>query len=169
MHPFKLIFIVVPNYDNEFGCLGKQIFATGITDNSGKYTFKPGELNKANEGIILHKDSYWNTNGGTGKVYMSPEAFINVHLTRSGSYPDTSLFRIMVIGEAGIGALTSFRAPADSLVKVRAVGNETNTLSWQVITKDSHCYQYCIVDTLAKGMITENPAKFETISYTLKY
>ena len=133
------------NYDNEFGCQGKQIFATGITDNNGKYTFKAGELNKATEGIILHKASYWNTNGGTGKVYMSPEAWINIHLTRQNNYPDTSLFHIMVAGEAGIGELTSFNLPVDSIVKVRAVGNEANTLSWQVITKDSHCYQYCIV------------------------
>jgi hypothetical protein len=157
------------DYDNIFGCRAKEIFARGITDNNGMYTFKPGELNRSTEGIILHKVKYWNTNGGTDKRYMSPEAWIDLRLIRQNNYPDTSLFRYVVQGESGGGTLVSFKTPIDTIIKVIAFGNEANTLNWQVIVKDRACYQYCIIDTLAKGTLTQNLDKFGTTSLTLSY
>jgi hypothetical protein len=157
------------NYDNLFGCQATQIFATGITDNKGIYLFKPGELNKADEGIILHKVNYWNTGGGVGKVYMKPEAWIDLHLIRQNNYPDTSLFRYRVQGESERGDLVSFSAPMDTIIKVIAFGNEANTLNWQVIVKDRTCYQFCPIDTLGNGVLTQTLDKFGTISLTLSY
>lgn len=157
------------NYDAVFGCLAKQIFSTEFTDNTGKYTFKSGELNRADEGIVLHKATYWDTNGGSGTIFMSPEAWIDLHLTRQNNYPDTSLFRFIVTGEYGRVNLITFQSPADTVVKVRAFGNETNTIDWQVIVKDRACYQYCIIDTLAKGVLTQHLDKFGTASLSISY
>jgi len=156
-------------YDNIFGCQAKQLFATAQTDNNGKYTFKPGELFKSDQGIVLRKAKYWNTGGGTDQRFMSSEGTIDLHLVRQNNYPDTSLFRIIVAGESGTGDLITFRPPADSVVKVRGFGNEGNTLNWAVIVKDPSCYIYCIIDTLAKGVLTQNLDKFGTSSLTLSY
>ncbi len=157
------------NYDNIFGCLAKSLFATRLTDKNGRYSFTLSELNKSDQGIILKKANYWDVNGGTGKVYMKPETWLDLHLTRQNNYPDTSLFRFMVVDETGTVNLISFKSPVDTTLKVRAFGNEANTLNWQVIVKDRACYQYCIIDTLAKGVLTQNLEKFETSSLTIKY
>ncbi len=157
------------DYDNIFGCQEKQIFATRFTDNSGRYSFTQSELNTSNQGIILHKANYWNAGGGQGKIYMSPEAWIDIHLIRQNKYPDTSLFRFGIMGESGIGQSYTFSAPIDTVLKVREVGNEVNTLNWEVIVKDKACYQYCIIETLAQGVLTQNPDKFGTTSLTLTY
>lgn len=45
-------------YDNIFGCQATQIFATARTDNTGRYSFKPGELFKSDQGIVLRKAKY---------------------------------------------------------------------------------------------------------------
>lgn len=100
---------------------------------------------------------------------MSPEAQIDIHLIRQNIYPDTSIFRFMVIGESGTGQLISFRSPGDTVLKVRAFGNEANTFNWQVIVKYGGCYLYCTIDTLEKGVLIQNLDKFGTASLTLSY
>ncbi len=157
------------DYDNIFGCKAKQIFATRFTDNNGRYSLTQNELNSSNQEIVLHKAKYWNAEGGPGKIYMSPEAWIDLHLIRQNNYPNTSLFRFKIMGESGIGKSYTFSSPIDTVLKVRAVGNELNTLTWEVIIKDKACYQYCIIDTLAQGVLTQNPEKFVTSSLTLSY
>ena len=73
------------------------------------------------------------------------------------------------MGESGIGQSYTFTSPIDTVLKVRAVGNQVNTLTWEVIVKGKACYQYCIIDILANGALTQNPDKFGTTSLTLTY
>ncbi len=162
-------FYYCSKYDEIFGCQSKSIFSTGLTDNNGRYVFKPGELNRANQGIVLHKSGYWNRNGGASQVHMSPEAWIELHLSTKNNYPDTSIFQISVLGEPGTGNFVSFQCPADSVLKIRAFGDVTNTLNWTVISKDRSCYQYCLIDTLAEGVLTQDLEKFKTTEVSLSY
>ena len=74
-----------------------------------------------------------------------------------------------IMGEYGIGQSYTFSSPIDTVLKVRAVGNEVNTLNWEVIVKDRACYQYCVINTLAQGVLTQNPDKFGTTSLTLTF
>ncbi len=167
LHLFTSIFTAAQ--DIEFGCRAKQLFATGQTDNNGKYISMHGEINHADEGIVLSKANYWNAQGGTGKRYMSPEAWINLHLSRQKNYPDTSLFSYVIAGEYNQGESISFKPPTDTVVKVRAFGNEANTLNWQVIVKTKDCYIGCNTDTLSKGVLTQKFNKFVTTSINLSY
>lgn len=157
------------NYDNIFGCLAKAIFASGITDKNGIYNFKPGELNRADEGILLSKSNYWTAGGGTGTVFMYPEAWISLHVVKQNIYPDTSLFQIRAEGENYSVSLVTFHAPVDSIIKIRAFGNQVNSIKWHVIVKDTKCYQYCPTDTLASGNLVQNLGKFETVPITISY
>jgi hypothetical protein len=64
-------------YDNWYGgCIETQTFATGTTDNNGKYTFKGAELDKASGGVVLSKGKYWDGYGGQGSRYLEPEAWL---------------------------------------------------------------------------------------------
>ena len=90
------------NYDVVFGCQATEIIATGLTDNTGKCSFKVNELNKAKEGSKIHKPGYWDADGHTGKNYLTPEAWINLHLKRQNTYPSPRLFfRYGINGESG--------------------------------------------------------------------
>lgn len=157
------------NYDNIFGCVRKNIFATRFTNNSGMYTFMQGERRLADQGMVVHKDGYWPPSGASGDtLFMSPEGWIDLHLSRQHNYPDTSLFRCIVTGEyPGIETFITFQSPADTVLKVRGFGNETNTINWLVIAERTS-YPYG-TDTLATGILTQNLDKFGTTSLPLSY
>lgn len=125
------------NYDAVFGCRSKSLFASYSTDSKGEYTISQGDLNRANEGIILSKSQYWDIGGGTGETPMEPEAWVQIVLKASKIYPDTSIFSIKTTGELGIASFQSFKAPKDSVINFRLFGNEVNEVSWLLYTKDS--------------------------------
>ena len=156
-------------YDNIFGCTQEAEFAVYQTDNNGEYRIRNSDLNKADRGIRLSRTQYWDIGAGVGDNFMEPEAWVNIHLTASGNYPDTAMIGLNVPSERGFYSSANFPAPADSVVHFRLFGNEVNTLRWSVFTKDRNCYQYCLVDTLATGLITLNPQKFATLTATLAY
>jgi len=157
------------NYDYVFGCQSKAVFATHTTDQNGEYAFTSGELNQADEGIILAKSQYWDMGGGQGEILMEPEAKVNLTLKTSKPYPDTSLFELKTTSEFGTASFQTFMAPEDSTFNYRLFGNEENVINWIVYTKDLNCYQYCIEDTLASGSLTLNPRKFETLNASINY
>ena len=157
------------NYDNVFGCRSKAVFATHSTDQNGEYAFTLGELDQADQGIVLSKTQYWDMGGGQGDVLMEPEAIVNLTLKTSKAYPDTSLFELKTTSEFGIASFETFIAPKDSTFNYRLFGNEKNKINWIVYTKDLSCYQYCIEDTIARGSLTLNPQKFETLSSSIDY
>lgn len=157
------------NYDDVFGCRSKSLFASHVTDAKGEYRFTNGELNQANEGVILKKSRYFDGHGGQGERTMEPEAWINIHLKPTASYPDTTIFTIYAAGELGAGSSQSFRAPKDSTIRLRAVGNESNVIKCLAFTKDPRCFQFCIIDTFAFGTFSVSPAKFEVINHPLDY
>lgn len=157
------------NYDEVFGCQSSSLCATYFTDVNGEYTFAPGDLNQANQGIQLSKAQYWSTNGGATTIMMEPEAYLNISLKTNNSYPDTSLLALSCTGALFNNSMLVFKAPKDSTVHFRLFGNETNDIHWVVYTKDLQCNQYCIRDTLAMGTITINAQKFETVTSSLDY
>jgi hypothetical protein len=140
-----------------------------LTAGKGEYTFTNGELNQANEGVTLKKSQYFDGGGGEGDRTMEPEGWINIHLKPMSSYPDTTIFTIGSVGEVGTASGQSFKAPNDSTIRLRAVGNESNVVSWLAFTKDPRCFQFCIIDTLAFGTFSVSPAKFEVIDHPLDY
>ena len=85
----KISLYYCSHYDAVFGCQSTSLFATHTTDGKGEYNISQGDLNKADRGIILSKPQYWDVNGGTGEIPMEPEAWVNVTLKTSNSYPDT--------------------------------------------------------------------------------
>ncbi len=155
-------------YDYVFGCQSTALFATHTTDNKGEYALTKSELNKADEGIVLSKSEYWNRKGGTGENPMEPEAWVKIALKASKAYPDSSIFVIQTIGEIGGGASQSLKAPKDSIINFRLIGNEINKVTWVLYTKYS-CIYYCSGDTLAFGSLSLNPQKFETLTSSIIY
>ena len=157
------------NYDYIFGCQSKSLFATHSTDENGKYTFTQREINQASQGIILSKPQYWDKNGGEGDVLMEPVAIVNLTIKASKSYPDTSIFELKTVSDFGDVSRKTFTAPKDSLINYTLFGNEKNTISWAVFTKDFNCYIYCVKDTLASGILTLNPDRFEILYSSINY
>lgn len=157
------------NYDAVFGCQSTSLFATHVTDGNGEYTISSQELNKSDEGIVLSKAQYWDIGGGTGENQMEPEALAMITLTSNKSYPDTSIFALTCTGELGVVSSLEFAVPKDSTIRFRIFGNETNDISWTIYTKDSKCYQYCIIDTLNSGKLSLQPKKFETVNSSIAY
>jgi len=156
-------------YDAVFGCHSTALFATHITDDNGEYTIGSQELNKADEGIILSRGQYWEKHGGTGENQMEPEAWAMITLSSNKYYPDTSIFELKSTGELGVVSSLKFTTPKDSTIRFRLFGNETNDISWTIYTKDSKCYQYCIIDTLNSGKLSLQPKKFETVNSNIIY
>lgn len=157
------------NYDAVFGCQSKSVFATHSTDQKGEYAFIEAEYLKANEGIILSKPQYFDTQGNAGEVSMQPEAWVKIGLKASKSSPDTCLIDLNTTGELGYGSSLTFKAPKDSVVNFRLFGNEINVVSWVLYTKLIACYQYCSRDTLAYGSFSLSPKKFESLTSSIDY
>ncbi|WP_373517175.1 hypothetical protein [Pricia sp.] len=157
------------NYDNEFGCQSKAVFATHFTDQNGQYAFTSSKYSQVNEGIILSKSQYWDMQGNQGEIPMEPEAIVNLTLKTSNAYPDKSLFQLKTTGELGSASFETFIAPKDSTFSYRLFGNEINTINWIVLTKELGCYQYCDYDTIASGSFILNPKKFETLNSSVDY
>lgn len=165
----KISLYTCSRYDAVFGCQQTALFASHVTDAKGEYTITGNELTRANEGIVLSKTQYWERNGGTGENLLEPEAWVNLSLKAKNSYPDTSFFALRSTGALGISSIQTFKAPGDSVVRFRLFGNETNEANWIVYTMDPVCYQFCKIDTLASGVVSLNPKKFETLSASLNY
>ncbi|MBA3648589.1 MAG: hypothetical protein H0W62_08565 [Chitinophagales bacterium] len=165
----KISLYTCSNFDLEFGCQSTSLFATHTTDSKGEYTFTQKELNQATQAITLSKAQYWNGYGGTGERQMEPEAWVRIALTASKAYPETSIFEIQTIGELGVGGSQSFKAPIDSIINFRLIGNEMNNVTWVLYTKDPKCYYYCMRDTLAFGNLSFRPQKFEALTSSLNY
>jgi hypothetical protein len=165
----KISLYYCSHYDAVLGCLSTSLFATHTTDGNGEYAISQGELNKADQGIILSKPQYWDIKGGTGEIPMEPEAWVNIALKANKTYPDTSIFELNIRGELGYSSSQSFKAPKDSIVDFRLFGNEMNGVGWVIYTKDSKCYQFCVRDTLAYGNLSLNPQKFETLTSSIDY
>jgi hypothetical protein len=157
------------NYDAVFGCQSKSVFATHSTDQKGEYSFIEAEYLKVNEGIILSKPQYFDTQGNAGEISMQPEAWVKIGLKTSKSYPDTCLIDLNTTGELGNGSSLTFKAPEDSVVNFRLFGNEINVVNWVLYTKLIACYQYCPRDTLAYGSFSLSPKKFESLTSSIDY
>jgi hypothetical protein len=157
------------NYDAVFGCRSTSLIGTYTTDQQGECIISDGELNRANQGMILSKFQYWNMNGYVGEITMEPEAWVKIALSASRTYPDTSIFEIQTIGQSGVKSFQSFKPPKDSSINFRLFGNEMNKVNWVLYTKDARCFLYCLFDTLSSGSLSFNPQKFEALASSLNY
>ena len=156
-------------YDAVFGCRATGFLASKVTDVKGTCTFTDTELRKADEGIKISKEGYFAINGHPGTNYLQPEALLNLHIQRQNPYPDSSYITIKINGELSQVSFISFRAPLDSVVSIKAFGNENNNTEWSVFTKSPGCIAFCITDTLKNGHFSKPLAKGETGTYTLRY
>lgn len=155
-------------YDDVFGCRSRALFATHVTDEKGEYRFD-GELNAANEGVILKKSGYWDGSGGEGERFIVPLAWVDIHLTTQTDYPDTSSFQISASNGLAGESIGPFRPPKDSTIHLSLAGNDINQLSWSVFYQDPKCYLYCPRDSFASGLFSITAAKHETVKYELAY
>jgi hypothetical protein len=165
----KISLYYCSSYDAANKCQSTSLFTTHTTDEKGQYAISQDEIKKADEGVILSKPQYWDVKGGSGENPMEPEAWVNVTLKTSNTYPDTSFFEITTSSELGNGNALSFRAPKDSTVHFRLFGNEMNEVKWVVVTELLTCQFYCPRDTFAFGNLTLNPQKFETLTSSVDY
>jgi hypothetical protein len=161
-------------YDLVFGCQATEIVSTGLTDNNGRYSFKQSELNRSNQGIKLHKSNYWDAGGNPGINYIAPESWISIHLIRQNVYSFPRLFfRYDINGESGNARINPFTVPFDTIIKVRAFGNQVNRVNWQIGSGISSSYisfnNYSVTPILANGILTQSPDRFGTTSITLTY
>ena len=154
-------------YDAVFGCRTTGIFSSKITDAKGLCSFTNTEY-KADEGVKVSKSGYWTREGGV-KTYLQPEAFLNLHIKKQNNYPDTSYISIEISSEMGQVSFLSLKAPADSIINIKAFGNQNNNTKWTVFTRSSGCFNFCLADTLARGNFAKPLAKAETATYTLSY
>jgi hypothetical protein len=155
-------------YDAVFGCRSTGIVSSKLTDANGHCSFTATEYNKADKGIRVSKAGYWSQGGGSGKNYLVPEASLSLHIVRDNNYPDTSYMSVSINGPFGISFL-SFKAPADSIITIKAFGNENNDTKWSVFTRSPECFMFCTADTLARGNFSKPIGKMETGSFTLRY
>ena len=168
----QIQFLRCSNYDIQFGCQAREIFLTGFTDHSGRYAVRQSVLHGANGGIKLQKSNYWSEVGQTGMNYLSPEGWINIHLIRQNVYAFPRLFfNYDIDGESGFTRIDPVMIPVDTIIKVRAFGNEVNKLNWQIGTGTHPILTggTNITTILANGTLTQNPGRFETTSVTVLY
>jgi hypothetical protein len=164
------------SYDFFGYCLNSALIATGYTDINGRYTFSSDNYSKANEPIVLTKAKYWEGTGTEGKVYMVPEGWMDLRMIRKNAYPDTSDVLLTLYGETGFGGTYYFRTPADSIIKIRGFGTQTNKVYW-TISNEVSLPLICFLppcgpsakDTLATGITSRNLGKFASTSVTLEY
>ena len=138
--------------------------ATYVTDPNGECVIPDKDFSMATEGITLSKPAYWEIPGGSGEHFMMPEAWINLAVKATKSYPDTSYLELKTSADYGRVSFTAVKAPKDSTVRYRLFGNQVNKINWFVYTRPPQCYMYCFGDTLSSGSLTVTPQKFETIA-----
>lgn len=157
-------------------CINPELYATGYTNKNGEYIFSSSNFNRANEGIVLTKAKYWEGSGGEGDRFIVPEGWLDLRMIRKNTYPDTSDVLLTMYGETGFGGSFYFRAPADSVIKIRGFGNQTNNVYW-TISHEVSLPWICFFpvcgpfasDTLANGVITKVLNKAGSTSFTLEY
>lgn len=156
------------DYDNLFGCRTIAVFATGYTDNNGKYSFKQSELNRSTQGIELSKQNYWRKGGNPGKNYLSTEGWINLHLIRQNNYSLPRLFfDYEILGESYSESGILLQIPVDTTIKIRAFGNQVNKINW--VIGNLNILNQTMVAPLANGILTQNIDRLGTSSITLSY
>jgi hypothetical protein len=164
----KIDLLRCTNYDLVFGCQSTTIFATGYTDNNGRYSFKQSVFNRTNEGIKLFKPNYCNTAGYPGKNYLATEGWINLHLIRQNIYTFPILyFDYDISGESGITYANPLEIPVDTIIKIRAFGNQVNKINWAIGTQSN--WDFHSVVPLTNGTLTQNMDRFGTGSIILSY
>jgi hypothetical protein len=165
------------DYDIQFGCQSTTIFASRMTDNTGRCSFTEKVLHGANKGIKLSNPKYWDTEGYPGTNYIAPEGWIMVQLTRQNVYSVPRLFyQYDIDGESGHARINPFTVPLDTIVKIRAFGNEVNRLNWRLGSGSMSVFgggfgfnTYEVTPVLASGILTQSPGRFGTTSITLSY
>jgi hypothetical protein len=170
----QLDFLHCTRSDLLYGCLEIGSFSTGFTDNSGRYSVKASIMRKSTQGIRLSKLNYWDSDGQPGTNYLAPEGWINIHLIRQNVYPFPRLFfGYNIESAAGKKGVNPLSVPWDTIIKVRAFGNEVNMVNWQIGSGIGPWYpgdKISYVDpVLARGILTQSPDRFGTTSVTLSY
>ncbi len=157
------------HYDFVFGCTRVSSFFSGSTDAQGIYRFTSQQLNKANEGIELTKSQYWKGSGGEGVRYMVPEGWLNVRLIKETAYSDTTLFAYKVVGMgAESNRIFIGRLPNDTTIRMRAFGNQLNTIELYTSADPLLCLYLCF-DELQDTMVVQNVPRFQDLSVTRRY
>lgn len=157
------------NYDNEFGCQATGVFTSKTTNSAGIVSFTNGEINKANEGIILHKSGYWDKEAGGGTNYLESEASLRIHLRQGHKYPDTAFFALKATSELSKVTDVLFKAPKDSTIIFKGFGNEDNPLEYFVYRNAPVCYYYCFADSVGGGKLTRYIDKAQVDTLTIVY
>jgi hypothetical protein len=167
----KIDLLRCSNYDLVFGCNATEIVTFGYTDNNGKYSSSQKDYRWASEGAKMSKPNYWTGECQPGKNYIATEATLNLRLLRQNTYPSARVFfRYTVHGEFGKSYNFYVSVPTDTTIKIRAYGNEANTINWG-ITISNFCivFPYCSDSLFASGVLNASVDRFGTISRTLNY
>lgn len=164
----RIDLLMCTKYDAVFGCRSTGILSSKLTDTKGLCSITASEYDKADKGIKISRGGYWTEDGRSGKNYLVPEALLSLHVKKQNNYPDTSYMAISISGPFGISFL-SFKAPSDSIITIKAFGNENNNTRWSVFTRSPECFAFCTSDTLSKGNFSKPLGKMETGSFTLNY
>jgi hypothetical protein len=150
------------NYDYVFGCVATSLFATFYTDGKGECRAKDEVLKRADKGILYSRSQYWETPAGKA---MEPEAFVEVSLKASKTYPDSLHIALATRGETGVVSRSAFKAPKDTVVKFRVFGNAQNDVKWFLYLEN--CLPFSTLcdanSTWAEGGFTVEPEKFMTV------
>jgi len=170
----QIDFLHCSYYDLVFGCQTTGIVATGFTDNNGRYSFRQSEVNRSTKGSKLHKSNYWDADGHPGINYIAPESWISIRLIRQNVYSSPRLFfGYYIQGESGYARINPFTVPFDTIIRVRAFGNEVNKVKWEIgsgiVSSLIYVNNYSVTPILANGMLTQNMNRFETTSISLSY
>jgi hypothetical protein len=124
------------------GAYGRTLFQ-GVTDDKGICQVPSENYSDATSEMNVVKAKYWPflTQKNT-IVYMTPEGWLKLRIHQVGNYPAGSVLNLKMVSESGRQENTYYNDAVDSLISIKAFGNEQNKIEWQVVDASNNLVTY---------------------------
>lgn len=141
---------------------GLIAWQSALTADDGRCGFSTADYNRVTFASVIKSD-YWGISGSRNtSVSLYPEGWIRLQVTAGTAYPSQSSLIIHAFcADPNIYAAIEMSAPADSIVRFRCFGGQTNRVDWTLMDAGYH--------QLNSGTWNQQVPRLDTVAAMLSY